>query len=1103
MGRSVQQLETSIAALQAQRSLLGDEVVETAVAALRSELAALQTDQPAQAEQHLSLVSVLFLDIVGSTALSRQLDPEDIQTVLDGALAAFTWVVEQHGGRVLQYAGDSVLAVFGADEVREDDAERAVLAGLALLRQGQAQAQQLKVRHPELELGVRVGISSGRVLLGGGVDGVHTIRGNTVNMAARMEQAAPPGALRISQDTWRLVRGLFVMAEQPPLRVKGRDEPLQTYLVQDVVDTPVSANRRGVQGVRVPLLGRQAELAQLQQAFADVAARRTGLLSVTVVADAGLGKSRLLDELGPWLHLQGRDVNHQQQGAVTRLDAQATEGRRGQPYGLLRDLFMRHLGLDARNGAGDLRAAWLQPAQQVLGERGSAAVLGHLLGLNFSLEPEVHALRGDARALRDRAFFHAMQWLTQLASTGPALVLALDDIHWADDGSLDFFEALQRSHAELPVLLLNLARPLLLERRPLWCSAPGARRIDLAPLDAGASQSLSLALLQLLPEVPFQLAQQVAHGAEGNPFFMEELVNMLIDQGAIDVSSERWTLVPERLTSLQLPTTLEGVLQARLSALPQDRRRALQLASVVGAVFWDQALQVLDAAAVGGLDELVNRALIQGRPDSRLVGSSEYEFRHHSVHRVAYVNLLKRVRTVAHGLLAQWLSQQPAAAALQDQIAEHFERGGEPRLACEAWSRAAQSAQACFANAEALGHLARAWALTDETDLTRRLELTQLKLKVCDSLADRGLFAQSIQTLAQLAEALGDPGWRSEAAAWQASFEFHGGHAVAALACAQRAAELAPAADIERAARARSQAFFALARLGHLAPAAEAFELALVLARQGGHRQLEATIVNEQGNLEQGRGDVNAATAHWQQALAIHREQGHGVNVSGTLCNLAFAAMSIGDFDAARAQFEEARGLSERVGQAQIVGIIDINLGLVFLHQEDAHQALVCASRALQQLLRQGDRWAQAAALRVVGRAELALGQGAAARQRFVASRDLFDELQLGHLALEAIAALIDEALQRGDVAAAAQHAQDIEQRQQAGVGIEGADEPMRIGLAQWRAWAAASDPRAPAALAQAQSDLQARAQRLVDPAQRQRFLQAVAAHRDIMQGVC
>ena len=330
-------------------------------------------------------------------------------------------------------------------------------------------------------------------------------------------------------------------------------------------------------------------------------------------------------------------------------------------------------------------------------------------------------------------------------------------------------------------------------------------------------------------------------------------------------------------------------------------------------------------------------------------------------------------------------------------------------------------------------------------------------------------------------------------------FEFHGGNAQAALESAQRAVALAPADDAERQARAHCQASYALGRLGRYDDAQPAFEAALRLAQAAGQAGLEASIVNHQGMLEQGRGDVLAACAHFNRALAIHRREGHLVNIGGTLANLAFTAMSVGDFEQAKTQFEEARELSERVGQQRNVGIIDINLGLVLLHLAQPEAALVRAEHALEPLRATGDRWAEAAALRVAGQAELALGRHAAARPHFVASRDLFDTLKMGHLAMEAIAAMAEEALSRGDVDEALAHAQDIMARREQGASIEGADEPMRIPLAVWRALNAAGDARADTVLADAQRELQARADRLLDPVQRQRFLTAVAQHREIM----
>ena len=221
MGTEQEQLQIAIAALETQRALLGDAVVEAAVAPLRAKVAALAAAQPAAAEQTLRQVTILFLDFVGSTNLSEHLDPEDIHAVVDGALARCTAIVESHEGKVLQYAGDSLLAAFGAAEAREDDPQRAVRAGLALLAEGRLLSDEVQHRHGHEGFNVRVGIHTGRVLLGGGVDAEGTIRGVAVNIAARMEQTAPSGSLRISHDTFQHVRGMFDTVEQEPILLKG------------------------------------------------------------------------------------------------------------------------------------------------------------------------------------------------------------------------------------------------------------------------------------------------------------------------------------------------------------------------------------------------------------------------------------------------------------------------------------------------------------------------------------------------------------------------------------------------------------------------------------------------------------------------------------------------------------------------------------------------------------------------------------------------------------------------------------------------------------------------------------------------------------------
>ena len=400
-------LANAINALEAQRAVLGDAVVDTAIAPLREQLATLQA--PA-AEQQLKQATVLFADIVGSTALSQHLDPEEVHAIIDGALTRFTAIAQAHYGRVLKYAGDSMLAVFGADAAREDDPECAVRAGLALLAEGRAQGETVLQHHGHAGFDVRVGIHTGPVLLGGGVDAKDSIRGMTVNVAARMEQSAPAGALRISHDTYRHVRGVFDVEPQPPLLVKGHDEPITTYLVQRAKPRAFRVASRGIDGVETPMVGRYAELSALCASFEAVLADRS-LYAVTIVGDAGLGKSRLLAEF------QNTLETHPQPFWLLLGRAQPHSGL--QAYGLLRDVLAWRFQIADSDSAGLARRKLVDGMAPLFGEEGElpAHLLGQLIGLDFSASPLLEGMLGDARQLRDRAFQAGAQLLRRLAAS--------------------------------------------------------------------------------------------------------------------------------------------------------------------------------------------------------------------------------------------------------------------------------------------------------------------------------------------------------------------------------------------------------------------------------------------------------------------------------------------------------------------------------------------------------------------------------------------------------------------------------------------------------------------------------------------------------------
>jgi class 3 adenylate cyclase len=327
-------LQAAIAALESQRATLGDAVVDAALAPLRARLAALV---PSSApEQQLRQVSVLFLDIVGSTQLAGKLDPETVHDVLDGSLRQLSVVVREHRGEVLQYAGDNLMAAFGAAGAREDDAERAVRCGLALLAEGTRLGEQVRREHGHVGFGVRVGIHTGTVLRGGGVDGDNTLRGQAVHIAARMEQSAPPGGLRISHDTWSLVRGLFDAQPQEPISVKGVEAPVRSWLVERLKPRQFRLPARGIEGQPTPLVGRSDELAQLLRSFEGVCETQSPRC-VTVLADPGIGKSRLLQELQHQLATHSR--------SAWLLVARLQPASFLQPYGLLRELLAWRLSI--------------------------------------------------------------------------------------------------------------------------------------------------------------------------------------------------------------------------------------------------------------------------------------------------------------------------------------------------------------------------------------------------------------------------------------------------------------------------------------------------------------------------------------------------------------------------------------------------------------------------------------------------------------------------------------------------------------------------------------------------------------------------------------
>lgn len=764
-----------IASLEGQRATLGDAAVDFAIQALRDKLG---NEESAKPTRKLRQVSIMFCDVVGSTAMLEPLSEEDALDVLDAALARFASIIQAEGGRVLRFTGDGMKAAFGAERAREDDAVRAVRAGLAILKAGQAHAQRVRDEHGVASFDVRAGINTGPVLLGGGVEADRTMMGHAVHVAARLEQAASPGELCISHSTWLSVRGQFDVVELPPVTVKGADGPQRIYRVLAERSEKTGAGRSSAMGRDTPLVGRDEELAALvSRAQHSFDAAQPGL--AMVVGDAGIGKTRLVKEFEQALGDDG----------IRTMRARVHASGEMQPYGVLRDLVANWLRITndepieaARSKLVDGIVALAQP-DAAADATVDAHFIGRLIGIDFP--GSTHLAGAEGSRLRNRAFWALRTSLRKLAALQPLLIL-VDDLHWADDGSLDFLQRLVEGEGAAAVTVVATARPTLRERRPAWFGTPGPQwQLELQPLGSDQARQLVDALVGRLWLDRPDLVGMLVDRAAGNPYFLEELVHMVADDGVAAPDA------PARKRNI--PETLVGVLQARLDALPPPALAALQQASIVGPVFWPATLPA-DAAAA--LPELERRMMVHRRAQSAFGGVAEYAFHHPLLHEVTYSTVLKLARREGHARVAAWLSERLTGRESEFlyTTGTHYERAGDAVHALDCFERATTDAFLRFAHAATLAAVEQALAQPVDIDSKRRFRLVHRRQIVADRLSNAQLSQEALAELERIAEASDSDAQRASVLVGRALQADRQGRPVDAQHLAERAAHLAEVA---------------------------------------------------------------------------------------------------------------------------------------------------------------------------------------------------------------------------------------------------------------------------------------------------------------------
>jgi class 3 adenylate cyclase/tetratricopeptide (TPR) repeat protein len=835
----------------------------------------------APAREERKVVTILFTDLVGSTARAEALDPEDVRATLSSYYAQLRAELERFGGTVEKFIGDAVMAVFGAPVAHEDDAERAVRAALAI-RDSIGE-----------ELQIRTAVNTGEALVALGAkpgEGDAMVAGDVVNTAARLQGAAPVNGILVGEGTYRATRHVIDYREAPPVEAKGKSEPIAVW---EAVGATSRFGSDVEQKLRTPLVGRERERDLLADALTRARTEQSAQL-VTLVGVPGIGKSRLVAELFQILEADPELINWRQ--------------GRSLPYGervsfwALGEIVKAHAGILESDDAATAEAKLATMVEEfVEDEREREWLARHT-------RPLV-GLEGAERAEREEAFA-AWRRLLEAAAEQRPLVLVFEDLHWADDGLLDFVDHLADWATTVPLLILGTARPELLDRRPGW--GGGKRNAFTLSIGALSDEETAVLLQRLLDRAVLDAdAQQaVLQRAEGNPLYAEEYARMLAEHEGED---------------LALPETVQGLIAARIDGLAPEEKALLQDASVIGKVFWPGALPGADERTLHALER---KEFTRRDRRSSIAGETQYAFLHALVRDVAYGQIPRAERAEKHRRAAEWLASLAGDRAEDhaEMLAHHYHEAlrlsdaagldasslREP--ARQAFADGAQRALSLGAGQAARDLALEALALTTEDDPERPALVLILGYAARLAGVDEEtavLLRWAVDTLA----AQGDPAQAAEASVLLANHLFYLGDISGVRAARERALELVREAPPSRAtARALGQiarSFYVLDRNfqeGH-----ELAQEALELAEVEGDDETAAICLNTIGMARARVGDAGGIV-DLERSVERAERSGSVFHHHSALNNLANVLWAMGRLDEGSARIHEAGAMCKRYG---------------------------------------------------------------------------------------------------------------------------------------------------------------------------------------------
>lgn len=925
-------------------------------------------------------VTVLFVDAVGFTRLSVSLDAEAVFNLINDLLARLVDCVHRYGGLVDKFTGDGLMAVFGAPVAHENDAELALRAAHDMQ---QAAADFASTARAQLgaPIQVRMGINRGPAtagVLGTVEQSAYTVIGETVNVAARLESIAAPGTILVSENIYRRTAALFDFSSRQTIPVKGVDQPITVYEALSSRETPGTS--RGVPGMTGLYLGRNAELSELDRAWQRFKTEPGGHLTI-VEGEAGMGKSRLVSE---W-------TKNLPPETVTQWWGRGVPYIQGTGYGVFRTLFQ-----DALDRA-EAPDEWLarvddafQPLIRHLLERpigGEEATLWEQLD-----PPTINQL--TLLAIRDRLISEARE---------APLLLVLDDFHWADDLSREALQSLIGLVEEHPIFYCVMTRPhaeFNLDTTTLDPEQHG--QITIGPLSAQESRELLSSFVDLTT-FPALTVETILTRAEGNPFYIEEFVRSLIERELVRLADNRWVAVSApALETLEFPTSLRGLMLARVDRLPENLRHVLQAASVIGLVFDGILLQEVEQRIGRGesiypmIDRLIELDLVEPRQSA---GQHTYAFRHILTQETVYHSILRNERPTLHRLVAESIESiyQDDLSSYVEILAQHYDSARVRDKALTYALLAGQRAQNRFANREAIGHYSRALQLSQHlgrTESSRRQAAVGLgdvqqhigeyeeAIAFYQAALDEDATTQPIaraEVMLKLGRANDKLGDLEQAESWLKS----------------AAAEINLTED--RTPGTEAEIYGALGWLryrdGDLPLAQTLLERAASQAETAGNLSTLASTLNRLGGVYFSQGSSKEATEVVKKALEIRERLGDLLGVARSSNNLGILLCDAGDWPGALAMYHRSLEATQSIGDIEGVAIAHTNIGSVHIDMGHWHEAEANLRRSYEIAQRIANPYEKAQANMNLGRLYLRKGEWKDAQDYLYTAISLYNQL--------------------------------------------------------------------------------------------------------------